>query len=267
MRATVDIKEFMADPTGRYVVGASWVYWCARPELFGLALWGRPSAEDMRSLIHVLRVELGEGIVPHASLIDASRLEGVDDGAFQALNAYVQSNYELLSERVTRLALVRSEGMVGAVTAGFYEVTGAPYPVQLVDGVDEGLEWLEGTPNPQLSATLAAICSDVVGIDPLLARLRAMIKSQVADPSIREITRSLGMSERTLQRRLKQLDTTFQREVGDVRVREAQRRMLDSDASLTEISIDLGFGSLQYFSTLFLRITGEQPSAWRKART
>jgi AraC-like DNA-binding protein len=267
MRATVDIEAFMADPVGRYIVGTSWVYWCARPDLFGLALWGRPSADDVRALIRVLRVELGDGIVPHASLIDASRLEGVDDGAFEALNAYVQTHHQILSERVTRLALVRSAGMVGAVTAGFYAVTGAPYPVELVDAVDEGLQWLEGAPNPELSAAIAAICSEVVGIDPLLARLRALIKSRVVEPSIDEITRSLGMSERTLQRQLKHLGTTFQREVGVVRIKEAQRRMLDSDASLTEIAFDLGFGSLQYFSTLFHRITGEQPSVWRKSRS
>ncbi len=163
MRATVDIKEFMANPTGQYIVGGSWIYWCVRPSLFGLALWGRPSADDVRSLINVLRVELGDGIVPHASLIDASRLEGVDGDAFEALNAYVQTNHQVLSERVTRLALVRSAGMAGAVTAGFYEVTGAPYPVELVDTVDEGLQWLEGAPNPELSATIAAICSEVVG--------------------------------------------------------------------------------------------------------
>ena len=264
MRATVDIKEFMANPTGQYIVGGSWIYWCVRPSLFGLALWGRPSADDVRSLINVLRVELGDGIVPHGSLIDASRLEGVDGDAFEALNAYVQTNHQVLSERVTRLALVRSAGMAGAVTAGFYEVTGAPYPVELVDTVDEGLQWLEGAPNPELSATIAAICSEVVGIDPLLARLRALIRSQVAKPSNDEITRRLGVSERTLQRQLKHLGTTFQREVGVVRITEAQRRMLDSDASITEIAFDLGFGSLQYFSTLFHRITGEQPSTWRK---
>lgn len=267
MRPTVDIQAFMADPVGRYIVGASWVYWCARPELFGVVLWGRPSADEVRSLIKVLRVELGDGIVPHGSLIDASRLEGVDGGAFEALNAYVQTNHQVLSERVTRLALVRATGMAGAVTAGFYEVTGAPYPVQLVDTVDEGLQWIEGAPNPELGAAIAAICSEVVGIDPLLARLRALIKSRVAEPSIDEITRRLGMSERTLQRKLKALETTFQREVGVVRIHEAQRRMLDSDVSLTEIAIDLGFGSLQYFSTLFLRITGEQPSARRRGRS
>ena len=267
MRATVDTKEFIADPSGRYVVGASWVYWCARPDLFGLALWGRPSADDVRALIQLLRVELGPGIVPHASLIDASRLEGVDSGAFEALNAYVQANHEILSERVTRLALVRPAGMAGAVTAGFYEVTGAPYPVQLFDTVDDGLQWLVGVADPGVAAAIAVICRDVIGIEPLLARLRAAIKGQVADPKFEAIARGLGMSERTMQRRLKALDTTFQREVGVVRIKEAQRRMLDSDVSLTEIAIDLGFGSLQYFSTLFLRITGEQPSVWRKGQS
>ncbi len=267
MRATVDPEEFMADPAGRYIVGTSWVYWCARPELFGLVLWGRPSATAVRTLIRLLKLELGDGIVPHASLVDASRLEGVDADAFEALNGYVRDHHEILSRQVTRLALVRPTGMVGAVTAGFYEVAGAPYPVKLVDAVGEGIQWLSGGPDPELSAAISAICRAVVGIDPLLARLRALIKANVADPRPENITRGLGVSERTLQRRLKALGTTCQREVGVVRIAEAQRRMLDSDASLTEIAIDLGFGSLQYFSTLFHRITGVQPSAWRKSRS
>ena len=48
------------------------------------------------------------------------------------------------------------------------------------------------------------------------------------------------------------------------RIDVAKRRMLDSDAALKLIALDVGFASPQQFSTVFRRIVGEAPSAWRE---
>jgi AraC-like DNA-binding protein len=78
--------------------------------------------------------------------------------------------------------------------------------------------------------------------------------------------RALGLSTRTLQRRLREADTTFQGEVLSARVRMAQRCMLESDASLTAIALDTGFTSPQHMATVFRRLVGQTPSAWRSER-
>src|SRR5262245_11441030 len=131
MNRTAKAAEFLADPVGKALIGPTWVYFCPDPELFGFALWGRPGADDMDALVRALKVELGPGIAPHRSLVDASRLEGADAGAFEVLLRYVTDHRVPLSQAVTRLALVRPTGLAGATIAGFYEVLARPYPVMV----------------------------------------------------------------------------------------------------------------------------------------
>ena len=86
------------------------------------------------------------------------------------------------------------------------------------------------------------------------------------DASIEEAAKKVGVSRRTLQRRLQDAGTSFQEELSRARVREAERLLLTSDAPITQIAIDVGIGSLQHFSTLFRRINGDSPSEWRTKR-
>src|SRR5262245_19744503 len=103
-RATV-LEDFFEAPVGRYLAGPTYLYFCAHPELFGIVLWGRPSSEDMRTLTEGLVVELREHVVPHRSLVDASRVESAEAGAFFVLNQYVRKYHTELRRAVTRLAL------------------------------------------------------------------------------------------------------------------------------------------------------------------
>jgi AraC-like DNA-binding protein len=47
------------------------------------------------------------------------------------------------------------------------------------------------------------------------------------------------------------------------RVERAKRLLIESDASVTDICFDVGFESLGSFSTLFRRLVGQSPSAFR----
>jgi AraC family transcriptional regulator len=49
------------------------------------------------------------------------------------------------------------------------------------------------------------------------------------------------------------------------RVERAQRLMLSSDISLSQIALDCGFADQAHFSRLFRRVTGDSPRAWRRA--
>jgi len=51
-----------------------------------------------------------------------------------------------------------------------------------------------------------------------------------------------------------------------LRVREAKQRLLETDASITEIAYGLGFRSSQYFATVFRRHTGHSPRDFRRRR-
>jgi AraC-like DNA-binding protein len=76
----------------------------------------------------------------------------------------------------------------------------------------------------------------------------------------------LGISERTLQRKLGEAGTGYLNELAEARVRAARRLLLESDAPLTAIAYDVGCASLQHFSALFRKRTGESPSAFRRKR-
>lgn len=272
MQAAADPEAFEKDPAGHWLAGGGWLHWCAHPRLYGVQLWGRPAEDDVRALVRSLIVELGQTAQPHVSLVDAGGVTGVDGGAFAVLNAYVQEHQARLAQQVTRLALVHPGGMEGAVVAGFYEVLDAPYPVQLFGAAEQALLWLGETEasSSQLLGELAALGSTLRGVDPLVATVRTLMAGRIAGGAavdVDGVARALGLSERTLQRRLQEAATTWAAELLFVRLAEAQRRMLDSQAPLTAISVDVGFSSLQHFSAAFRKSTGQTPSAWRKART
>lgn len=52
----------------------------------------------------------------------------------------------------------------------------------------------------------------------------------------------------------------------ECRVEKARRLLLETDMSVSEIALSLGFGSLQHFSDAFVRIAGLPPSRLRRGR-
>ena len=262
MERTTDLSGFARAPVGRALLGETWLHFCAHPELFGIVFWGRPSREQTAALVRSLKCELAEGVVPHRSLVDAGRLDGVDEGAFDQLREYVVAHTPALSRAVTRLGLVRPSGLTGAVISGFFAVAGGPYPVEVFESAPEALAWLEE--DPGLAVVLDALVHDACGTSALRARLRTSLTADLQEATLGEAARALAMSDRTLQRRLKDEGTTFAKELLDARLAEARRRIRDTDDPLVAIAIDTGFASQQHLSTAFKKATGEQPSVWRR---
>jgi AraC-like DNA-binding protein len=265
----VSVAELAREPVGRFVSGRTFVHFCYADWLWGVLLWGRPNEQDAWTLGRSLVLELPAGVPPHASIVDASRLGGADADAFQLLSAYVLQHHEVLGRQVTRLALVRPEGLPGAVVAGFYDVLPRPYPVETFASSREALEWLvatvDGAAIEPIEAALAEMYQGSVGVAPIVRALRDVFLNPggLGEADVAGAARALGVSERTLQRRLAEAGTSFQEELATVRLEEARRRMLDTDASLTTIALDVGCASLSHFSALFRKTAGESPSAWR----
>lgn len=240
--------------------GADWVHFCARPTLWGVLLWGRPGRDEVQALTRSLVKELEPPAIAHASLVDAHRIEGVDAGAFEALMGYVQAHRAGLASHVERLAIVRPAGMEGAVVAGFFEVLPKPYPVALFEDVTEALTWLEVDGARQVEAELEALYAELAQTAPIVIALRGVLDDY---PPIGDAAKRLGMSERTLQRRLKEAETSYLEELNAARIRAAQGMLLDTDAPITTIALDVGCSSPQHFSALFRRLVGETPSQFR----
>jgi AraC-like DNA-binding protein len=262
-RGTVD--ELARDPVGRYVAGATFAHFCAHAGLWGIVLFGRPDETHAPELGRSLVLELAPPAQPHASIVDASRMESGSSGAFAALERFVVKYAPLLERWVTRLAIVRAKGLGGAIVAGAHEVLPLPYPVAVFDDARAALEWLGERDVEGALASLAVVSAEVTGTSPLLGAVRSLLDANLRGMTIATAAKRLGVSERTLQRKLGEAKTTFQTEVIDARVRAAKRMMLDRDAPLTTIALESGCASLQHFNAMFRKRTGELPSRWRES--
>ena len=255
------LAHFMDAPVGHFWPGASFFYWCASPTLFGFSLWGRPRAADLEHLCAALLVELGPRAQAHQSLVDASLVEEVDPAAFEVLQRYVKQHRAALARRVTRLALVRPAGLVGAVVAGFYAVLDSPYPTQAFPELEPALAWLAAPSD--LSAQLSARRGALSGVSPLLGQLRAVLEASGPRSAVDEVAQQLSLSSRTLQRRLGELGTSFQKELLRHRLQAAQVALAKSDLPITTIALEAGFSTPQAFSAAFRKVSGLTPSQFR----
>lgn len=83
-------------------------------------------------------------------------------------------------------------------------------------------------------------------------------------PALSDVARDLGMSGRTLQRRLAGDGTSYQTLVDDARRRLALRILRGrDDVSLSEVTFMTGFSDQSAFTRAFRRWTGQTPGAFR----
>ncbi len=261
------LEEFGRDPVGRYLAGETWAHFCVHPKLWGFMLWGRPTEADARQLGRSLVQGLSGPAAPHVSIVDASRLEGADEGAFAVLEGFMEKRRKALEHSVLRLALVRPKGLLGALVAGATEVMPRPYPVAVFSDVRKAYEWLAVPEVGRAAALVRALDEIYAGASstpPLLAALRSHLDRHLDGVRIAEAAVALEVSERTLQRRLAEDGTTFQREMTDARVRAARRLLTDRAAKLSTIAVEAGFASLQQLNAAFRRRTGMSPRAFRE---
>jgi AraC-like DNA-binding protein len=82
---------------------------------------------------------------------------------------------------------------------------------------------------------------------------------------IDEIAVRIGLSARTLQRRLNRAGTNYQQVLGEARLALAQLYLKDPSMSLPEIAFLLGYSYQSVMSRAYRRWAGESPTAFRKS--
>lgn len=103
-------------------------------------------------------------------------------------------------------------------------------------------------------------------VEPLGEQVRRQIAERLAQDGARmaEVAQALGLSPRTLQRRLAALGTPFQALLDGVRRELAQRYVADPALSLTEIAFLLGYAEQSSFTHAFKAWFGQPPQAVRR---
>lgn len=114
---------------------------------------------------------------------------------------------------------------------------------------------------PQLEAELSqSLASRAVGeqVKGVLKRLLAGSR-----PGIKDVAKELGISSRTLQRRLAGDDATFQQLMQEARRELAHHYLLHSSLELNETAYLLGYEDAHSFFRAFHQWEGAPPGEWR----
>ncbi len=260
MRPAEGFDAFFDAPEGTYVRGRNWAYFCPDASLYGQIFWGRPEVADVEPLTALWHVELRPEVLPHASYVDASGMTGMDVEWFERMQRELHDCQVQLSERIERQALVRPAGVPGTMVAGFSGVVPPAYPVQVFATVAEALEWVG---HDGLADELKALVENIGIHDPVLGELRQYLSHALDEATLAGAARAARVSERTLQRKLRDAGTSFLSELQRARVDAAKVLLADTELKLTAIALEVGCASLQHFSSLFRQMTGAPPSEWR----
>ena len=98
--------------------------------------------------------------------------------------------------------------------------------------------------------------------------VRAAIAQSLSSgpPKMSVVSRRMGLSTRTLQRRLSEEGLSFQGLVEDARRELSEGLLVQSDYSLSEIAFLTGFSEQSAFSRAFKRWVNQTPAAYRETR-
>lgn len=256
------LDEFLAQPVGRYFAGESYIGWTSSPTFSGGAAWGRPTLEEVASMVRGHDWHESAGHQPPIDvLIDAGDLEHISLECFAAYVKAIVPRVPFYARFIRRQALVVPRGMVGAIVAGFYPMVGKLVPkYRLFDHPDEAFGWLGQSDAQPVVAAAIASCRDT----PLLSQLRRALMQSHCLLDLETAATRLGVSERTLQRALIEAHTTFRGEKQQVRLQLALTLLEQHpDLKLDAIADRLGLASTSHFCIWFRNRTGSTPSQWR----
>ena len=254
---TCSLEELIAQPIGARFRASHFSYLMPTEGLAMAIAVGRFDVDAFRDLVPLL--EAIRSLPRHRSLWDVSRVEDVSADAFVKLQQYFRDHFRD-SLPVERVAVVAPpSGPLRAAAAGMFAFLEPPYAVSAFLSLDEALGWLEaGAAHVDLvtseAAALAAASFEEV--------VSAWLDAHLTTANVKRCARDLGVSIRTLQRRLAASKTAFDLEANRARVRTAER-LLATDATLTHIAFEAGFSSPQRFASVFRKLTGVSPTQAR----
>ena len=84
---------------------------------------------------------------------------------------------------------------------------------------------------------------------------------------LQRTAQQLGVSGRSLQRRLADMGTSYSELVAEVRLDTACRLLAESDERICDIAVRVGFSSASSFNRTFMRLIKMQPNAYRRQRS
>ena len=156
---------------------------------------------------------------------------------------------------------MRPSGLMGALVTGFYALLQPRHQIRVFDSMPAALGWIR----PEEPSALAVIARafEVSGSEGLAAGVRLWLKTHLNDPDPSAAATALGVSLRTLQRKLGVEATSFGALLKSARVEAAQRLLIASQLKVSAVAYEVGFSSSQQMATCFKDATGMSPSEFQ----
>jgi AraC-like DNA-binding protein len=227
------MDEFVADPIGRYRVGATHVLWCASPTFCGSIHWGRL---DERELLELTRW-----------------FEIVRHPALRRFAVYIEHQ-----------AVVLDSGPVALILAGVAPLTGPSHPLRFFSSREDASAWLGRDELPAILDEVDALAGDARGRSPELHRLRAYLDAHLREATVEDAACALQRSTRSLQRCLRNAGSGFGAELTRARLDRACALLTGSDEKVETIARRVGYTTSTSLSVLFRRELGETPARYRE---
>lgn len=125
------------------------------------------------------------------------------------------------------------------------------------------------TSQPQLADMCRERCAQALlalrGEDSLLASVQAIVWSNVSRPlSLEAVAEQLGLTSRTLRRRLQGRGSSYQQILDSVREAVARDYLVNTELSIEQIAALVGFSEATTFRSTFKRWTGQSAADIRR---
>jgi len=110
---------------------------------------------------------------------------------------------------------------------------------------------------------------NLLGSDSFLDHIRLLMSSNLGNEKVTADTMAvaLGMSRRTLHRRLSDSGTTFNALRESIVISVAEESLSKTSVSISELAHELGYSESSAFDRAFKRLTGQNPLEYRKQRS
>lgn len=124
--------------------------------------------------------------------------------------------------------------------------------------------------NPELlevlTPALAAALGELEAQSSIREQAKVVLKRSLASgrPELSDVAHELGMSERTLQRRITEEGSTFRELVAHARQELWRRLLADPASSIDEVAYLLGYQDTSSFYRAFRDGEGVTPNRWRE---
>ncbi len=258
-REEPSVAEFLRRPAGAFLRRRGYLLLGAADDLLVLMTWGTLARADMDELLTVARRACRTGRRPHDLLVEATRLRAVDDAAFAALLHFSRQS----SVPIRRCALIVPEGDLGGLLVELGRSLVRTAPLFVTARTEAAFSWL-GIDDPQCMVRYRALAVSIAESGEWLLSLRQLISARTVS-TVESAAAELGLSVRTLQRRLRSAGTRFERERALSWIGQAKVLLERTDWPVKYIASHIGLSSPVRLVQIFRHYEQTTPRKWRDA--